>query len=256
MNAWWNLTKESFLILRRDRVFLPIIFIGMIVSVFANIASNWGVDNYQKILFDIGLAGFRLTGATVAMLWGVRMIADPLKDRSIELRIASPSARFSWLMSRFIGLSFCLVLMGLIFAGVWQGLMMLNDFGQMTNLQNWAIGLLVLEWIILGALGLLLGTLAGFSTAFFATFALWITGLVAPLVAATLGANSDPAQTQIVEFVANVWNFQRFNLIDQLEVGSNHVLLSDLLARLGWAGCVLAGCLTLAAMVFQKKDLT
>lgn len=197
-----------------------------------------------------------MTGGAVAMLWGVRMIADPIKDRSIELRLASPSARFSWLMSRFVGLSFCLILMGLIFAGVWQGLMLLNHFGSMTNLQNWAIGLLVLEWIVLGSLALLLGTLAGLSTALFSAFALWLTGLVAPLVAATMGPNSDPFQKQVVEFIANIWNFQRFNLIDQLEIGSNHVLLNDLYPRLEWAGCVLAGCLTLAAWAFQKKDMT
>jgi Cu-processing system permease protein len=256
MIAWWSLTKEAFLILRRDRVFTPVVTIGIIVALFANIASNWGIDNYDKILFDIGLAGFRMTGGAVAMLWGVRMIADPIKDRSIELRIASPSARFSWLMSRFVGLSFCLILMGLIFAGVWQALMLLNRFGNMTNLQNWAIGLLVLEWIVLGSLAMLLGTLAGFSTALFSTVALWLTGLIAPLVAATMGSNIDPFQKQIVEFAANIWNFQRFNLIDQLEIGSNHVLLSDLVPRLEWAGCVLAGCLTLAAWAFQKKDMT
>ena len=113
-----------------------------------------------------------------------------------------------------------------------------------------------MEWIVLGSLALLLGTLAGLSTALFSAFALWLTGLVAPLVAATMGPNSDPFQKQVVEFIANIWNFQRFNLIDQLEIGSNHVLLNDLYPRLEWAGCVLAGCLTLAAWAFQKKDMT
>jgi Cu-processing system permease protein len=256
MNAWWNLTKETFLILRRDRIFIPIVLVGVAVALFANVASNWGVEDYQKILFDIGLAGLRLTGATVSILWGVRTIADPLKDRSIELRIASPSSRFTWLLARYTGLVFCLLLMGLMFVGVWQILMLSNQFGTMTNLQNWAIGLLVIEWLVLGALGLLFGSLAGLPTALFATVSVWIAGLMAPLVAATMGPGANPVQRAGIEFLANVWNFQRFNLVDQLEGGATSVSLADLLPRLSWAGCVLFGSLTLTAWVFQKKDLT
>ena len=255
-SAWWHLTKESFLILRRDRIFMPMIVVGFAITLFANIASNWSIEDFEKILFDIGIAGFRVTGAVVSILWGVRMITDPLQDRSIELRIASPSARFVWILARYSGLATCLILMGLIFAASWQSIMSLNSFGSMTNIQSWTLGLLVLEWLVLGAFGLLMGTLAGFSTAIFVAFGSWIAGLLAPLVAATIDPGTDPSQKQLVEFLANVWNFQRFNLIDQLEAGAKSVEISDLVSRLTWGGSVLFGSLILASWVFQEKDLT
>ena len=93
LRNWWYLNKESFLMLRRDRVFTPMMIVGVAIALFANTASGWTIEEYEKILFDIGIAGFRVTGAVVAMLWGVRLITDPLHDRSIELRIAAPSAR-------------------------------------------------------------------------------------------------------------------------------------------------------------------
>jgi ABC-type transport system involved in multi-copper enzyme maturation permease subunit len=254
--AWWHLTKESFLILQRDRIFLPIIIVGTVIGVFANLASNWTFEGWEKILFDVGLAGFRLTGGLVAILWGVRMITDPLQDRSIELRIAAPSARYSWILARYAGLAFCLIVMGAIFIGIWQGLMVMNGYGTMNNLQSWTMGLVMCEWLVLGALGLLLGTIASFSTAMFVTLTAWILGLVAPIVAATTGPETDPLQRKLIELTASVWNFQRFNMIDKLEAGQVTVALQELTQRLTWGGSVLAGCLVLSAWVFSKKDLT
>ncbi len=256
LRNWWYLNKESFLMLRRDRVFTPMMIVGVAIALFANTASGWTIEEYEKILFDIGIAGFRVTGAVVAMLWGVRLITDPLHDRSIELRIAAPSARYAWIISRYTGLAICLIMTGLAFALIWQLVMTLNQFGVMSNLQSWTLGMLVVEWLVLGALGLLMGTLAGFSTAIFATFGAWIAGLVAPLVAATMDPNTDPTQRKIILWIADTWNFQRFNLIDQLEAGTRTVNMADLGPRLIWGAAVLFGCLVLASWVFQEKDLT
>jgi hypothetical protein len=101
-----------------------------------------------------------------------------------------------------------------------------------------------------------MGTLAGFSTALFVTFALWLGGLLAPIVAATLDPSVAPAQKSLIEFMADVWNFQRFNLVDQVTAGAHTIMMSDLIPRLTWAGSVTVGCLALACLVFHKKDLT
>ena len=256
LRYWWYLNKESFLMLRRDRVFTPMLVAGIAIALFANLASGWTIEDYEKILFDIGVAGFRITGAVVAMLWGVRMITDPLQDRSIELRIAAPSARYAWIISRYTGLAMCLILMGVAFALIWQAVMFFNHFGVMTNMQSWVLGMLVAEWLALGAIGLLMGTLASFSTAIFATFGAWIAGLVAPLVAATMDPKADPTQRKLILWIADTWNFQRFNLLDQLETGAKTADMAELIPRLTWGASLLAGCLVLAAWIFQEKDLT
>ncbi len=256
LRYWWYLNKESFLMLRRDRVFTPMLVIGVAIALFASLASGWTIEDDEKILFDIGIAGFRITGAVVAMLWGVRMMTDPLQDRSIELRIAAPSARYAWIISRYTGLAICLLLMGCTFALIWQAVMYFNHLGTMTNMHGWILFMLVAEWFALGAIGLLMGTLAGFSTAIFATFSAWIAGLIAPLVAATMDPNTDPTQKRIVLWIADTWNFQRFNLLDQLERGARTADYNDLIARLSWGGSLLLGCLVLASWIFQDKDLT
>jgi ABC-type transport system involved in multi-copper enzyme maturation permease subunit len=254
--AWWSLNKEAYLILKRDKIFLAAIVAGLFIALFANSASAWTIEEFEKILFDIGTAGFRLTGGALALLWGIRSITDPLSDRSIELRIASPMARFVWILSRFTGLSICLLVIGVIFAGLWQIIMYLNQFGTMDNLQSWSLAMLVVEWLVLGSIGILLGTLSSFSIAVFAGVGLWVVGLISPLVAATLSAEMEPSQRKTIEWLATTWNFQRFNLMEQIEAGSHTVSTVDILTRLGWAGSVLIGTMVLACWVFQEKDLT
>ena len=85
---------------------------------------------------------------------------------------------------------------------------------------------------------------------------MWLAGLIAPVAAATLDSTVAPTQKAIIEFMASTWNFQRFNLVDQVAAGTRTVVMSDLIPRLTWAGCVVAGCLALACLVFQEKDLT
>ena len=256
LTSWWSLNKEAFLILKRDRVFVPVVIAGLVITFFANAASGWTLEEFEKVLFDIGLAGFRVTGGVLAMLWGIRSVTEPLQDRSIELRIASPLARFTWILSRFSGLAICLTFVALIFAAMWQTTMFLNRFGLMNNLQNWALGMLLAEWLVLGSLGILLGTVSRFSTAMFACFGLWIMGLMSPLVAATMAPDMDPTQRKIIDWLATTWNFQRFNLIDQLDAGLHTVNINDLVPRLSWSASVLAGCIILACWIFQEKDLT
>ena len=170
--------------------------------------------------------------------------------------MAAPTSRITWLLARYAGLAACLLLTGVLFAVVWQLLMLINDFGRMNNLQAWSLGMLVLEWLSLGAIGLVAGTATGFSTALFASFGLWITGLIAPIAALTLGPSVPATQQQIIEFFAQTWNFQRFNIVDQITAGAHTVVLDDLTPRLIWASSLIIGSLALGCLTFHKKDLT
>ncbi len=45
---------ETFVLLRRDKVFVPALVASLLISAFANLASDWSVEDFTKILFDIG----------------------------------------------------------------------------------------------------------------------------------------------------------------------------------------------------------
>lgn len=256
MRAFLAIYCEAFAWLRRDKVFIPVLLAGFVISLFASAISQWSMEDFQKILFDVGLAGFRLTGGAVAMLWGTRLIHDALAERSLDPRLAAPISRSTWFLARYFALATVLVLMGLVFAIWWQGILYFNGFGIMTNIQGWALGLLSLEWLVIAALAMMIATFTGFGLALFSVATLWLIGLLAPLIAVAVKDPSVSAsQSIVVDWIGDLWNFQRFNLIDQVRMDGQTIQLPDLTMRLSWAFSLLVALLTGAMWRFSERDL-
>ena len=51
MRAFCALYLEGFRWLRRDKIFLPILFAGLGVAIFASTVSQWSLEDMKKILF-------------------------------------------------------------------------------------------------------------------------------------------------------------------------------------------------------------
>lgn len=255
MRSFIALHREGFKWLVRDKIFIPMILAGLMITLCSNLISNWSIEDFKKILFDVGIAGFRLVGGSIAILWGTRMIHDALTERSIEPRLAAPIRRETWFLARFTALASVLIIMGLVFLLSWQAIMLVTGGGTMTNIQGWALGILVSEWLVLGALAMAIASFSGFAVALFASGALWIVGLMIPLLASTRDPTIVPETGIIVDFIADVWNFQRFNLIDQLGVNGQTIRLGDIGIRISWAGSLLVGLLALGSWRFAERDL-
>lgn len=255
MRSFFALYREGFKWLVRDKIFIPVIIAAIAIAIFANMASQWSIEDFKKVLFDVGIAGFRLTGGAVAILWGARMIHDALTERSIEPRLAAPIRRETWFVARFCALGSALIIMGGVFLVCWQAIMLINGGGRMTNIQGWSLGLLIGEWLVLGALAMMFASFSGFAVALFSSSAMWIVGLMAPLFSATRDPNIAPQTGILLDFIADIWNFQRFNLIDQLAISGQTIEMSDLMVRLSWAACLLVGLLVLGAWRFSERDL-
>ncbi|MCX6116535.1 MAG: ABC transporter permease subunit [Proteobacteria bacterium] len=256
MIAFIALYREAFIWLRRDKIFGPILMAGVVISLFANIASNWTIEEFSRILFDVGIAGFRITGGLIAILWGSRMIHDAIAERSLDPRLASPISRNTWYLARYCALATVLFIMGLAYFLAWQVIMHLNGQGLTSHIQNWAFGMLFFEWLILAALSMLLATLSGFGMSLFSTTALWIIGIFAPLVAASKDIQLDPLQAVVINLFSSIWNFHRFNILDDLAISGQNILqYDDLVSRLLWIISLLATLLVAGTWRFTERDL-
>jgi hypothetical protein len=169
--------------------------------------------------------------------------------------LAAPIRREVWFLARFTALAHVLIIMGLVFLCCWQAIMLVTGGGTMTNIQAWALGILVFEWLILGAMAMAIASFSGFAIGLFATATLWAIGLMIPLLASTRDPSIAPETGIIVDFIADVWNFQRFNLIDQLRLAGQTIQISDLTVRISWAASLLVGLLALGSWRFSERDL-
>jgi Cu-processing system permease protein len=254
MRAVTLVTRESFLLLRRDKIFIPAAIAGVVVALFANVASEWGIEEFSKILFDVGALGFHLTGSLVAIFWGTRTVSEARADGSLEIQLAAPIGRVSWLTGKYLGLVLALVWLWVMLVVFWQVLMMTNNFGLMSQAQVTFFVFQLLEWCIVGALALFYSTFAGVTIAIFASITTWMIGLVSLPVYQALPPGADRFTTAIVEGVARFWNLRQFNLASYA-TGYEKVSFGELQLRGAYGLLLILIIMSVSCVVFRRRDV-
>ena len=244
---------ENFRLLRRDRIFVPVLFACVLISFLANLVSGWSIEEFQKILVDLGFFGFQMTGSAVSVFWAVKTLADARESGALEVQLAAPIARVSWLVGRYLGLSAALVLLSLMVLGFWQGFMLLNQFSWMQTNELIAFAFLPLTWLVLAAMAMTLATFCTQGVALFATASLWLAGQTTSLVEAALPPETDAVTRQVVQTLARFWDLQQLNLVD-FATGLTIINPTELLLRALYGVLLIAIFLTAGSLVFRSRD--
>ena len=227
---------------------------GALIAGFANIASDWSVEDFSKILFDVGGFGFVLTGSLVAMFWGTKVVGDARADGAVEVELATPIGRSSWLIGKFIGISLALILLGALLLVIWQAIMLLNHFGWMTPSQLRIMSLMIMGWLVTAASAVFFSSFAGQTVAVFCTFCAWLAGLAVALVSGTLTPDTSPFTRSVIETVSRVWDLQQFNAIS-LAVSEQGLQAADFGLRTLYGAMLISVLVTGGCMIFARKDL-
>jgi len=254
MNAAFVIARQTFRLLRRDQVFIPVVLAGLLITGFANIASDWSVEDFSKILFDIGGFGFAVTGSLVALFWGTKILGDARSDGAVEVELSTSISRAAWLAGKYLGIALTLVLLGVILIVIWQMIMLANNFGWMTEGQLLIFLLMIVGWLAVAATAVFFSAFCGTTVAVFCTFCAWMVGLVAALVAGTLTDRTSPAMAALVRGAARFWDFQQFNAI-QHAVTMPPLTHAEMLMRFGYGAVLIAILVSAGCMIFDRKDL-
>lgn len=247
--------SETFLRLRRDRIFLPAVIAGILLLMFSGLASYWGVEEFFKILYDLGTTAYHLTGATVAIFWGIKIIHDSHQEGSIEVQLSSPVSRVEWLVAKYFGLACALLLLGLIFIVAWQLVYWGYGMGPLKLPIITIFAMLSLSWLVVGALAMLMASLSSYAIALFSSFWLFILGLLTAPLMQTMSPDTPESLRLILETMAGLWNLHYFNLYE-IGVGTSELELGQLAAKLAYGLALITIFLGSGALVFQRKDLT
>lgn len=254
MRAIWLVTRESFLLLRRDKIFLPAAVAGGVIAMFANVASEWGIEEFSKILFDVGALGFHLTGCLVAIFWGTKTVSEARADGSLEIQLAAPISRVAWLIGKYLGLVFALALLWLMLLVFWQLLMLTNDFGKMSRPQVIFFAFQLLEWCLVGALSLFFSTFAGVTIAMFASITTWLVGLVTMPIYQALPPGVDRFTAFIVDALARVWDLRQFNL-SGFAIGVEKISDGELQLRATFGLILILLIMSVSCVFFRRRDV-
>lgn len=254
MRRFFSTISETFLLLRRDKVFLPVIVVIICIVCLAALASSWGTQDYKKILYDIGTTGIDITGALVAIFWGTKLIADSKKEGSLELQLAAPVSRSQWVIGKFIGLTATLLFLCMTMLVFWQAILLMNGLGWMEKKHLIIFLLQPVGWTVLAALAVCLASMTSQMTAMFSSLCLWILGLTSVSISESMHPDTAPAIKSLIRQLAHFWDFQKFNL-------SEYANLKPLIAseEIVWRACygltLSLLLVSIAAVLFTRKDV-
>jgi len=248
------ISSETFVLLRRDRIFIPALTIMFLICYFAGVAGYWSIETYRKLIFDVLAAGFHLTGALIAIFWGTKLVADARKEGTTELQLAAPIKRSHWIIGKFLGLAAILVFIGMILVVISQAMLLYQDVGWMGLDELAMFGLIVCSWLVLAALAILFSTIAGYTTAMFSVFGMWIIGLTIRNISFALHRDTPELIKKSVMQISRVWDLQRFNVVEQI-TSQTPLVYKDLQWSFSYGFILCLIMLTLACLAINKKDM-
>lgn len=254
MGSLLTIMRQSFLLLRRDKIFLPAVVAAVMVTIFANLASEWGIEEFQKILFDVGALGFHLTGCLVATFWGTKTISEARSDGSLEIQLAAPVSRVMWLVGKYLGLVLGLILLWVLTIIFWQAIMLANNFGLMSKPQLMFFVFQLIEWALVGAVAVFYSTFAGVTIALFATISTWMAGLVSFPISQNLPPFADGWSVAVVKWLARVWDLRQFNL-SAYATNLEKISPGELQVRASYGAVMILLIITVSCVFFRRRDV-
>lgn len=249
-----TLAKSTFLLLVRDKVFIPAIVIGLIFVLTAIMISDWSVEDFVFIVFQIIAFGYHITGGVVAMIWGSKIISESKMQGAIESQLATPISRSTWLVGNYLGLSITLVILWSLMLVLSQGVMLFYKYGWMSESQYSCLILIGILWQVIAAFAFLFGSFCGSAITLFGTIGTWIAGISVGIALTSITPRTNPIMATAIQFVAKFFDLSRLNLSNFLYDGG--VIARSQFVLHGLYGVFLTVILlVITCIIFEKKDL-
>jgi ABC-type transport system involved in multi-copper enzyme maturation permease subunit len=93
----------------RQRVLYNLVFFAVLMTLSAVLLGELSVRQDEKIVKDFGLAAMDVFGTLIALVLGVGLVSQEIERRSLYPLLAKPLSRDEFLLGRFLGLLFTLL---------------------------------------------------------------------------------------------------------------------------------------------------
>ena len=101
----FNTFKESV----RDRIFYSLLAFAVLMLAFSLVLGNLTLDDEIKIIKDFGLGSISLFGVLIAIFVGISLVYKEMEKRTIYVILANPIARYQFILGKYVGLTFTLL---------------------------------------------------------------------------------------------------------------------------------------------------
>lgn len=93
----------------RERVLYNLVFFALLMTVSGVLMKQLSIRQDERIIKDLGLAAMELVGTLIAVFIGVGLVSKEIERRSLYPLLAKPLDRSEFILGKFAGLGFTLL---------------------------------------------------------------------------------------------------------------------------------------------------
>lgn len=236
----------------RDKLLYNLLIFALLMIGSSLLLMRLTLGEFHRLLLDIGLGSVNIFSVLIAIFVGIGLVSKEIDKKTIYTIVSKPVARFEFLLGKFFGLTITLLVNMLIMtAGLLVVLMAQSVPIEAVLFQ--AIGLILLECMVVTAVALLCSTFTSATLSAIFTLAIYVIGhLTADLK--TFGQKMDGLGRSVLEGMYYLLpNLERFNLKGNV---THHidVPLNELVLIVAYGMAYAAFLLLLASVIFQRRD--
>lgn len=237
----------------RERVLYNLVFFALLMTVSGLLLRPLSIRQDEKILKDVGLASMEIFGTLIAVFIGVGLVGKEIERRSLHPLLAKPLGRGEFLLGKFCGLGFTLLVnIGVMTLGLYLTLLATGHGADPRLLK--AIGPLFLSLLLVVAVALLFSTLTSTALAAVCTVCLVVAGRYSDVIKGMREVAAGAPAWLVQGLYYALPNLRNFDLKDRVVYG-DPVALSTLAWIALYAAIYIALVLGMAMLAFRSRDL-
>jgi ABC-type transport system involved in multi-copper enzyme maturation permease subunit len=236
----------------RDKLLYNLLIFALLMIGSSLLLMRLTLGEFHRLLLDIGLGSVNIFSVLIAIFVGIGLVSKEIDKKTIYTIVSKPVARFEFLLGKFFGLTITLLVNMLIMTAGLLAVLIAQSVPIEAVLFK-AIGLILLECMVVTAVALLCSTFTSATLSAIFTLAIYVIGhLTADLK--TFGQKMDGLGRSVLEGMYYLLpNLERFNLKGNV---THHidVPLNELVLIVAYGMAYAAFLLLLASVIFQRRD--
>jgi ABC-type transport system involved in multi-copper enzyme maturation permease subunit len=238
--------------LARNKLLYLIGLFATLLILGSLLVTDLSIGQWDRVVNDVSLAAIQLSGACVAILIGVNLVAGEVDRRTVYITLAKPVSRSQFLMGKYAGLCATMAVLVGVMGGIQMGVLRLLAIHPSAATIG-ALLLIYVELCVLAAFAMVFSAFTTQTLGVMFTAAIFLIGHLAGdlrLFAARLNGPSAPFMRGLAAMLPNL---DQLNLKTQaannLPVTAAHVAWSAL-----YGLCYAPVVLVIAAVIFSRRD--
>ena len=239
----------------RDRILVMFLVFAILMMAFSTVLSWLTVGSELKIVTDLGLSALAIFGTLIAVFIGITLVHKEVEKKTIYAVLAKPVARWEFLVGKYVGLMLTLAIVNGLMATFYLGMVWWKGGVMPVHLLP-AVLLTYFELSIITAVAIVFSSFTTPILAAIFTVAIYVVGHLSWGFAGFLEQVPTPTARLLVSLLYyGLPDLETFNVRSQVVYGQA-VGTGYMLDALGYAAVYTAGLLTLAVLLFRRRDLT